>query len=178
MNRLHFLNIFWVRSHERRKKLVPVWDFKLAWKQVLFTWSFIWALFQRTQNFGGHFVLSSVYMIFHHPKCNLFLLKWLIMKSIPTMSFKCTCGLNSRSNNSALIHFVLDKFCSHKNLILAWNFILVKMTYMKFIPFWVSFRLNSCEHKWRANKNQSEIFNQNEISYQFEFISPHMWMYS
>ena len=29
-----------VRSHERWK-LIPVWDFKPAWKQVLFTWNFI-----------------------------------------------------------------------------------------------------------------------------------------
>ena len=32
--------------HVRRNELMPVWDFKLAWKQVLFTWSFISAAFQ------------------------------------------------------------------------------------------------------------------------------------
>ena len=35
-----------VRSHERQNELIPVWDFKPAWKQVLLTWSFISAAFQ------------------------------------------------------------------------------------------------------------------------------------
>ena len=34
---------------------------------------------------------------------------------------------------------------------LKWNFILVKMTNMKSIPVWVSFHLNSYEHKQRAD---------------------------
>ena len=37
---------FRVRSHERRNELIPVWDFKPTWKQILFTWSFISAAFQ------------------------------------------------------------------------------------------------------------------------------------
>ena len=32
--------------YERGNELILVWDFKLAWKQVLFTWSFISAAFQ------------------------------------------------------------------------------------------------------------------------------------
>ena len=35
-----------VRSHERRNELIQVWDFKSAWKQILFTCNFISAAFQ------------------------------------------------------------------------------------------------------------------------------------
>ena len=73
------------------------------------------------------------------------------MKSIPTLSFKRTCALKAISNESVLIHFILGKLRSHESLILVWNFISVKMTYIKAIPFWVLFRLNSCEHKQRAD---------------------------
>ena len=94
-----------------------------------------------------HFISSSVYMIFYHPKWSFISVKIIDMKSIPALSFKRTCSLNATSNESALIHFVSGKFCSHENLMLVWNLISIKMTNMKSIPFWVSFRLNSCEHK-------------------------------
>ena len=38
-------------SHERQNELIPVWDFKPAWKQVLFTWSFVSAAFQNDPKF-------------------------------------------------------------------------------------------------------------------------------
>ena len=41
------------------------------------------------------------------------------MKSIPAMSFKCTCVLNAISNESGLLHFALGKFCSHENPMLV-----------------------------------------------------------
>ena len=72
-------------------------------------------------------------------------------ETIPIMSFKRTCALNAISNEPALIHFASGKFCSHENFMPAWNFIWVKMTDMKSIPVWVSFRLNSRKHKWRAD---------------------------
>ena len=78
---------------------------------------------------------------------NFISVKMTDMKSIQALSFKCTCALNATSNESALIHFVWGKLCSHENLMPVWNFISVKMTDMKSIPFWVSFHLNSCEHK-------------------------------
>ena len=96
----------------------------------------------------------------------------------PTMSFKRTCALNAISNEFLVINFASGKFCSHENLMPVWNFISVKMTDMKSIPFWVSFRLNSCEHNKELTEHRSEIFNRNEISYRFEFISPLMWTYS
>ena len=39
-------NSFLSSSHERWNELIPVWDFKLAQKQVLFTWSYISTAFQ------------------------------------------------------------------------------------------------------------------------------------
>ena len=52
------------------------------------------------------------------------------MKSIPAMTFKRTCTLNATSNESALIHFISGKLCSHENLMPVW----VKIIDMKFIP--------------------------------------------
>ena len=90
-----------LRSHERRNELIPVWDFKPAWIQVLFTWSFISDAFQNDPIFWWmHFISGSIYMIFYHPK---------------------------------------------------WNFISAKVTDMKSILFWVSFRLNACEHVKRVD---------------------------
>ena len=94
-----------------------------------------------------HFISGSVYMIFYHPKWNFIFVKMSDMKSTPALSFKRTCALNATSNESALIHFVSGKLCSHENLMPIWNFISVKMTNMKSIPIWVSCRFNSCEHK-------------------------------
>ena len=94
-----------------------------------------------------HFISDSVYMIFYHKKWNFISVKMTDKKSIPALSCKHTCTLNATSNESALIHFVSDKLCSNENLMPVWNFISVKMTDMKSIPFWVSFRFNSCEHK-------------------------------
>ena len=94
-----------------------------------------------------HFILGSAYMIFYHPKWNFIFVKMTNMKSIPALSFKRTCALNATSKESALIHFVSGKLCSHENLMPDWNFISVKMNDMKSISFWVSFCLNSCEYK-------------------------------
>ena len=74
-----------------------------------------------------HYISGSVCMRFYHPKWNLISVKMTDMKSIPALSFKHTCALNAISNESALIHFVSDKFCSHENFMRVWNFISVKM---------------------------------------------------
>ena len=92
-----------------------------------------------------------VYIIFYYPKLNFISVKMTDMKSIPALSCKCTCALNATSNESALVYFVSGKLCLHENLMPVWNFISVKMTNIKSIPFWVSFRLNSCECKKRAD---------------------------
>ena len=93
------------------------------------------------------FISGSVYKIFYYEKWNFISVKTTDMKSIPAVSFKRTCALNAIFNESTLIYFVSGKFCSHENLMPIWNFISVKMTDMKSIPFWVLFRFNSCEHK-------------------------------
>ena len=94
-----------------------------------------------------HFISGSVYMIYYHPKWNFISVKMIDVKSIYILSFKRTCTLNATSNYSALIHFVSGKLCSNENLMPVLKFISVKMTDMKSIPVWVSFRLNSFEHK-------------------------------
>ena len=138
--------LFRVRSHERRNELTPAWDFKSAWKQVMFTWSSILAAFQNDPIFwwtciGISFrLVLSTEIKFHFCQNDR-------MKSIPGLSFQCTCALNAASNKSTLIYFVSDKLCSHENLMPVWNVISVKMTDIKSIPFWGSFHLNSCEHK-------------------------------
>ena len=138
---------FRVRSHERWNELMPIWDFKPARKQVCSHEVSFWLHFKTTRYFDGHFISGSVYMIFYHPKWNSFLSKWPILKSIRAMSFKRTCALKAISNESALIHFVLGKFCSHESLTPVWNFISVKMTDMESMPPWVSFCLYSCKQK-------------------------------
>ena len=94
----------------------------------------------------SHLISGGVYMIFYHSKWKFIFVKMTDMESIPALSFKRTCAIKATSNESALIHFVSGKLCSHENLMPVWNFISVKMTDMKSIPFWVSFHLNSCEH--------------------------------
>ena len=63
------------------------------------------------------------------------------------IEFQMHMRIKCNIQESALIHFVSGKLCLHENLMPVWNFILVKMADMKCIPFWGSFRLNSCEHK-------------------------------
>ena len=94
-----------------------------------------------------HFILGSVYMIFHQPKWNVISVKVADIKSILALSFKRTCAVMAKSNESALIHFVSGKLCSHENLMPVWNFILVKLTNIISIPFWVSFCHSSCKRK-------------------------------
>ena len=109
-----------------------------------------WLHFKKTNilmNMSRHFISGNVYMIFYHLQWNFIFVKMINMKSIPALSFNRTCTLNTTSNESALIHFVSGKLFWHENLMMVWNFISVKMTNMKSIPFWVSFCLNSCEQK-------------------------------
>ena len=53
-----------VRSNERRNQLIPVWDFKPAWKQALFTWSFISAAFPSDPIFWWTYVGISFRVVF------------------------------------------------------------------------------------------------------------------
>ena len=80
-----------------------------------------------------HFISGFVYMISYHPKWSFISVKMTTLKSIPALSFKLTCTLNAKSNESVLIQFLSGKLCSHENLMSVWNFISVKMTDMKHI---------------------------------------------
>ena len=140
------------RSHERRNELIPVWDSKPAWKQVLFTWSSVpFRLhFKTTQCFDGHVQalhfgqslhdILSQEIKFHFCQND----RYEIHTSI---EFQTHMRIKCNIHNDSAVHFVSVKLCSHKNLMPVWNFISVKMTDMKSIPIWVSFCLNSCEHK-------------------------------
>ena len=125
----------------------------------------------------GHFISSSVYMIFYHPKWNFISVKMTDMKSVPALSFKCACALNATSNESALIHLVSGKLCSHENLKPVWNFISKWSIWnpYRFEFHFASIHVNASKE---LTERRSEIFNRNEISYRFEFISPLMWTYS
>ena len=142
-----------VRSGERRSELIPVWNFKTGVKRSSVHMKFHFSCISKRPNIlmdmcSRHFISGNVYTIFYHPKWNFISVKMTHMKSIPALSFKRTCALKATSNESALIiYFLSGKLCSHKNLMQVWNFILVKMTNLKSIAFWLSFRLNSCERK-------------------------------
>ena len=124
--------------------------FQTGMKQVLFNWRFISAVFQNDPIFWWTYIGISFRVVFTWYFITQneisFLLK--ICNEITFgMSFKRTCALNAISNEYTLILFASSNFCSHENLMPVWNFISVKMTNMKSIPVWVSFCLNSCEHK-------------------------------
>ena len=53
-----------VCSHETWNELIPVWDFKLVWKQVLFTWGYISAAFQNNPIFWWAYVGISLRVMF------------------------------------------------------------------------------------------------------------------
>ena len=53
-----------LRSHERRNELIPAWNFKPAWKQVLSTWRFISAAFQNDPIFWWTCVGISFWVVF------------------------------------------------------------------------------------------------------------------
>ena len=125
-----------------------------------------------------HSISGSVYMIFYHPRWNFISVKMTDMKFIPALSFKRTRALNATSNESALIHFVSGKLCSHENLMPVWNFISVKLTIWNPYRFEFHFASIHVNTSKELTEHQSEIFNWNEISYRFEFISFLMWTFS
>ena len=163
-----------VRSHERRNELIPVWDFKPAWKQVLFTWHFISAAFQtdpiyRRTCVGVSFrVVFTWYFITRNEI--LFLSKRPIWNLCP--QWVSNAHAYAISNEAELIHFASGKFCSHENLMSVWNFISVKMTDMKSIPVWVSYCIHVNTSK-ELTEHQIEYFQPkwNLISVSVHFAS-------
>ena len=149
------MSIFWIKSTFRReaKWIHTSLRFQTGVKiSSVHTWSFISAAFQNDPIwacvgisfrvlFRRYLITSWTSMITRNEIS--FLSKW----PRPALSFKRTWALNATSKESAFIHFVSGKLCSHGNLMPIWNFISVKMTDMKFIPFWVSFRFNLSEQR-------------------------------
>ena len=126
----------------------------------------------------SHFILGSVSMIFYHPKWNFISVKMTRMKSIPALTFKRTCTLNATSNESALIHFFWVNYVHMK---ISCRF---EISFRSKWPIWNPYRFEFHFASIHVNtskeltEHRSEIFNRNEISYRFEFISPLMWTYS
>ena len=134
--------------------------------------------FKTILHFDGmprHFISSSAYVIFYHPKWNFISVKMTLMKSIPTMSFKRKCKLNRN------IQWVISLRVNSAHMKISCQF---ETSFRSKWPMWnpycpefhfVSIHMNT---SIELTKHQSEIFNCFEISYQFKFISPRMWMYS
>ena len=119
---------FWfVRSHERWNGLIQDWDFKPAWKQVLFTWRFISAAFQNEPIWMDmpRYLFWVVFTWYYITRNWIsFLSKWPIWNPY---RFE--------------FHFVLIHVNTSKELTEHWT----------------------------------EIFNQSEIWYRFDFIFSLMW---
>ena len=89
------------------KWTLPVWDFKPAWKQVLFKWSFISAAFQNDPIFWWTYVDISFRVVlayFITQNEISFLSKWPILNPYP-QSFKRTCALNATTSLRLFISF-------------------------------------------------------------------------
>ena len=119
-----------------------------------------------------HFISGSVYMIFYHPKWNFISVKVTDVKSIPALCF------NAISNESVLIHFVSGKLCSHEN---SSRF---EISFRSKWPIWNPYHFGF-HFAWihvntskELTEHWGEIFNRNEISYRFEFISPLKYSYN
>ena len=123
----------------RRNELIPVWDFKPAWKHFLFTWSFISAAFQNDPIFWWTFVGISFRVVFTWYLITQNEVSMTDMKSTTALSFKRTCALNATSSECALIHFVSGKLCSDE--ISCWFEISFRSKWPKWnlIPAWVHF---------------------------------------
>lgn len=139
-----------LRSRERRNELITVWDLKQVWKHVLFTWRFKTARYFNGHMWAFHFGQCFAYYFITRIRLH-FCQKWLTvkmtdMKSIREMNFKSTCKLNEMTNESVLVHFISDKFCSHENLMPVWNFISVKINVMKPLQFCVLFLLKGLSY--------------------------------
>ena len=140
-------------------------------------------------NMCRHSISGSVCMIFYHSKWNFISVKVTDMKSIPALSFKRTCALIATSSESALIYFVSDEYVQMK---ISCRF---EISFRSKSPIWnpycfeFHFDLIHVNTNKELTEHRSEhltehlnteyfIFNRNEISYPFEFISLVMWTYS
>ena len=162
-----------VRSHERRNELVPVWNFKPTWKQVLLTWRFFSAAFQNDPIFWwicvgiSFWVVVTWYLIIRNEI--LFLLKW------PQWNNTCNdfqAYMRIKRNIQRIFAVYLKISCR------------LEISFRSKWPIWNPYRLEFHFPSIHVNTNKgltehrSEIFNWYEISYRIEFISLLMWTYS
>ena len=63
-----------------------------------------------------HFILGSVHMNTTQNEMKFHFRENDHSEITPTMTFKSTCALNTISNESAFIHFISDKVCSHETI--------------------------------------------------------------
>ena len=91
-----------------------------------------------------HFISGSVYMIISSPEMKFYFCQ-NDRYEIHTRN-ELQTHMRIKHNFLRVCAYSVC-FGSHENLMPVLNFISVKMTDMKSIPFWVSFRLNSCERK-------------------------------
>ena len=132
------------RLYERLNELILVWDFKPAWKQVLFTWRFTTAAFQNDPIFWWACIGISFRVLFTwnlSPEIKTDFCQNDRSEMAPAMTFKRTCSLSAIFSESALINFTSGKFCLHEKLRFKFHFD------QNSIPVWVSFHLNLCENK-------------------------------
>ena len=161
-----------VRSHERRNELIPVWDFKPAWKQVLFTWLFISAAFQNDPIYRRTCVGVSFRVVFtwYFITRNEILFLWVLNEFQTRMRTQYPTRLSLFI--SLRVNFVHMKISC-----------LFKISFRSKWPIWNPYRFEfHTAFMWTQVKSwlntKLNIFNRNEISYQFQFISPLMWTYS
>ena len=151
-----------VCSYERRNELIPVWDFKPTWEQVVFTWSFISAAFQNDPIFwwtcvGISFrVVSTWYFIIRNEIS--FLSKWPISNPYPhCFSNAHTHWTQHPTSMRLFISFRVNYV--HKKILCRFE-----ISFRSKRPIWnphrfrVSFCLNSCEHNQKADWTQKWDF--------------------
>ena len=165
-----------VRSHERQNEIIPVWLLKMAWKQVLFTWSFTSTAFQNDPIFWWTCVSISFRVVF---TCYFitqneisFLSKWPMWNPYP----HC---VSTQYPTSLCLFISFRVNCVHRKISSRFE-----ISFRSKWPIWNSYRFEFHFTLIHVNTSKEltehwvEIFNRNEISYWFEFISPLVWTYS
>ena len=147
---------------------MPAWDFKSAWKQGLFTWSFILAAFQNNSIFWWACVAISFRVVctwYFITQLNFISAKMTDMKSIPALTFKRTCTENATSNN---LHLFISFRVNYIHMKISCRF---EISFWSKWPIWnpyhFEFHLNSCGHR-------SEIFNQWNLKPVWFDFTPHV----
>ena len=150
---------------------------KFCSHEVLFHFGCISKQLNVLMDMCRHFISDSLYMIFYQKKLNFISVKMTDMKSIPALSFKRTCALNATSTTT--LRFISFRL-NYVHIKISCRFeISFRSKWPIWNPYQFEFHFASIHVKTSKGltEQRSEIFNRNEISYQFEFISLLMWTY-